>query len=301
MRRKPGSTKFFLPNNPLAPQLCPELAKEIGLNESVLLLQLEFWMRTEGVERDGHLWLRKTVREIQKDFCFWSTGTVSNIILKLTEEGYMVEGSYDESPGKNGRWLAFDFEYLSKLKSIRVICPESEQPLSKESGYLSNSRTSVLIDKDQRINTGNQRREKPTRKDAPDPATVYRSEMIAFLEATVGPVPSHSKEGKALKWLFDHEYEPNEIKKCLGYILTEDWRTHAITWVTVQREIGRWRQRGSPLQFIPKSNGNGYGNGAAKVSESRYIAGPMSQADRDEQRRVAAEFEENIRRAGGKV
>lgn len=49
--------------------------------------------------------------------------------------------------------------------------------------------------------------------------------------------------------------------------------------------------------------GNGYGNGAGKdaMSQSRFIAGPMSKEDRAEQMRVAAEFEDNIRRAGGKV
>lgn len=114
--------RLFTLNNPYSPRLCPELAKEIGLNESIMLLQLEFWLATQGEEReDGYLWLRKTIREIQQEFTYWGTGTIGRILETLISEGFIVAASLDEGPGRSGRWMRFNFERLSTLQSIRVL------------------------------------------------------------------------------------------------------------------------------------------------------------------------------------
>jgi hypothetical protein len=113
--------RFFVPNNPLAPRIAPEVAKEIGLNESLVLLQLEFWMTIEGEERDDYWWVRKTVREIQSTFIFWGTGTVSRTLTSLTNQGFIVYGNYDEGPGKGASWIRFDLDKIDTIKSIRLF------------------------------------------------------------------------------------------------------------------------------------------------------------------------------------
>src|SRR6185503_20068363 len=122
----------FIRNNPAAPQLCPELAKEIGLNESILLLQLEYWLTRQGeVRDDGYLWVRKPVRQIQETFSFWSIGTINTIIDALVRKEYVVTAGLDQSRGRSGRWLRLNLDKLSSLKSIRV-CSESEQSLFRK-------------------------------------------------------------------------------------------------------------------------------------------------------------------------
>lgn len=119
----------FIRNNPAAPQLCPELAAEIGLNESILLLQLEYWLTRHGeVRDDGHLWIRKPVREIQETFGFWSVGTINTIIDSLVRKDFVVGAGLDKARGRSGRWLRLNLEKLSSLKSIRV-CSDSEQSM----------------------------------------------------------------------------------------------------------------------------------------------------------------------------
>jgi hypothetical protein len=113
--------RFFIPNNPLAPRISPEVAKEIGLNESLILLQLEYWMSTEGEERDGYLWTRKTVREIQDTFVFWGVATVSRTLGSLSRAGYIVLGDFDEGPGKGGSWIRFNLEKIAALESVRLF------------------------------------------------------------------------------------------------------------------------------------------------------------------------------------
>lgn len=123
--KQPG---VFIRNNPAAPQLCPELAKEIGLNESILLLQLEYWLTRHGeVRDDGFVWVRKPIREIRETFGFWSVGTVNTIIEALCRKGYVVAAGLDGSPGRSGRWLRLNTDILATLKSVRVFS-DSEKP-----------------------------------------------------------------------------------------------------------------------------------------------------------------------------
>ena len=118
---KKYQARFFLPNNPLAPRIAPEVAKEIGLNESLVLLQLEYWITTDGEYReDGFWWLRKTVREIQQTFVFWGTGTVSRTLTSLATSGYIVYGDFDDGPGKGATWIRFNMERIATIKTIRL-------------------------------------------------------------------------------------------------------------------------------------------------------------------------------------
>lgn len=121
MSKKHKQPRLFLPNNPLAPQLCPDLAEEIGLNESVLLLQWEFWMRTDGIERDGYLWLQRSVREIKQTFVFWGIGTIHRTIKSLESKGYLVSAESDDQTGQSAPLFRFDFDRLTQLKTIKVV------------------------------------------------------------------------------------------------------------------------------------------------------------------------------------
>lgn len=149
--KKPKRTfkqnRIFTQNNPLSPRICPELAAEIGLDKSILLLQYEFWIATEGEEREGQLWIRKTVREIKKVFLFWSTSTINRIINKLINDGYMVADALDNGDQKNGRWLRFGFDGLGTLSSIKIICAETGQMfVPKEDGICANLRQTASQD-----------------------------------------------------------------------------------------------------------------------------------------------------------
>lgn len=140
-KRSFSQNRLFTQNNPASPRICPELAGEIGLNESILLLQYEFWIATEGEEREGHLWVRKTVREIKTVLSFWGTGTINRIIQHLIEKGYCVAGEFDEDGDKNGRWIRFDFDTLLSLKSIKIISAETGQTITNDSSQVGTNIT----------------------------------------------------------------------------------------------------------------------------------------------------------------
>ncbi|HEY6329748.1 MAG TPA: hypothetical protein VI756_10455 [Blastocatellia bacterium] len=113
--------RLFVLNNPQAPRLCPELAAEIGLNDSILLLQFEFWTAVYGLEREGRLWVRKSVRDIHEDFPFWGHATVVRILASLEEQKLLVSSAaFNDRPDDKTKWYSINLDECAKLSSITI-------------------------------------------------------------------------------------------------------------------------------------------------------------------------------------
>lgn len=258
MKKKYQHNRIFTLNNPLSPRICPELATEIGLNESILLLQYEFWLATESEERDGYTWIRRTVREVRQDFCFWSTGTVNNIIQSLVKTGYLIEGKYDVGPGKNGRWLRFDFERLATLKSIQVICSDSEQPLSKKSAYLSNSRTTVFnINKEEEISTrargkGYKTEPKPIEEKTLYPPADFQITELLYLWLAEMCLPFSDDELRTATQAWHESRGAEPYTKGRTLVMWEnDWKKFIRAyWEIRQRKNGNGYHDAKPVQRV---------------------------------------------------
>lgn len=129
--------RLFVPNDPFAPTLCPELAREIGLNESILLLQLGFWIAIANHQRDGRRWTYQSTRDIQERFPFWSVATVNRIIHSLEEKELIIVGNYNKHAYDKTRWFALNLDSLRKLRSIHVV----EEVVSQNETGLSQNET----------------------------------------------------------------------------------------------------------------------------------------------------------------
>lgn len=113
--------RLLIINNPLAPRLCPELAQEIGLNESLLLLQLEFWQATEGVKReDGFFWIRKSLRDINRLFCFLSVATINRAVQSLEAQKLVITANHNNVRQDMTRWYRLNPEGVASLQSVAV-------------------------------------------------------------------------------------------------------------------------------------------------------------------------------------
>lgn len=242
LKRSFNQNRLFTPNNPASPRICPELAKEIGLNESILLLQYEFWIATEGDERDGHLWVRKPVREIKAVFSFWGTSTINRIIQHLIEQGLCVAGEFDEDGDKNGRWIRFDFDTLLSLKSIKIICAETGQTLcptlDNDSSQLgtnttpdgTNNETSPYIgnkeDQEKKIESVGTQRRRP----APYPKRISWPRYISLFFAVTNSPPMQQLWPEIERVLGDNP-DPGRLRKCYVEWLRRGYRENALGWL----------------------------------------------------------------------
>ncbi|EGW39347.1 DnaD domain protein [Desulfosporosinus sp. OT] len=117
---KNNVTRLFTLNE-LSLRLSPALADEIGLNESIILLQLEYWIHISNHFIEGQRWTYQSVRQMQeKAFSFWSVATISRTVNSLLDKGLIIEGKYNKKSYDNTRWFALNYKELSKLKSIMI-------------------------------------------------------------------------------------------------------------------------------------------------------------------------------------
>jgi uncharacterized phage protein (TIGR02220 family) len=113
--------RIFVLNEPVSPRINPALAVEIGLNESIVLLQIEYWISVSQHFIDGQRWTYQSVREMQKKvFPFWSIATINRTVQSLLQKGYIIEGNFNKAKYDKTRWFALNFEKLSELKSIAI-------------------------------------------------------------------------------------------------------------------------------------------------------------------------------------
>jgi DNA-binding Lrp family transcriptional regulator len=147
------TTSLAVVNNPPKPILrtedkvmvttiIPELAAEIGLNESILLRQLAHWIKTTNNLRDGQWWTYQTLSGMQKEaFPYWSIATISRTAKKLEEAGYIQRTAvYNKRRNDTTFWYALNVEKLSTLKSITVV-------LQNEKGIVTDSVTALQDEK----------------------------------------------------------------------------------------------------------------------------------------------------------
>lgn len=82
--------------------------------------------------------------------------------------------------------------------------------------------------------------------------------LLAYLARKSGPIANTMIQAKAIGWLLDHGYDAEQCISCLDYLLTDKsqkWRTTAVTWLTVQKEIGGWLKRNGATEATNSENG----------------------------------------------
>jgi len=115
-----NENRIFVLNEPSAPRLNPALAVEIGLNESLLFLQLEFLIAISGKEIDGRRWVYESTTDLQVYFPFWGRMTINRAIKSLEQKGLIVIGNYNLAKYDRTRWFAINMEQAARLSSITV-------------------------------------------------------------------------------------------------------------------------------------------------------------------------------------
>ena len=113
-------------------QVLRGLAKEIGLNEAIVLQQVHYrQQRGEGV-RDG--WLRRTYREWHNDFPFWSSRTIERIFNSLRNQDLLL---IEDGDGTD-RALRYRINY--SVVPSRQIDEMQSDTLTRQSGVMSMKR-----------------------------------------------------------------------------------------------------------------------------------------------------------------
>jgi DnaD/phage-associated family protein len=120
------ATRLLLDEEPLV--ILPSLAASVGLNESIVLQQLHYWLERSNHVYDGYKWVYNTYEEWQEQFPFWSVSTIRRIITKLEDKGLIIVGNFNKSRVDKTKWYRIDYDKLNALSE-----PEKETAQSDTS------------------------------------------------------------------------------------------------------------------------------------------------------------------------
>lgn len=93
--------------------ILPSLAKAVGLNESIALQQLHYWLSSSQHQIDGRTWVYNTIDAWRQQFPFWSRRTIQRILSGLEQSGLILTGQYNESRWDHTKWYTIDYDRLA--------------------------------------------------------------------------------------------------------------------------------------------------------------------------------------------
>ena len=112
----------------------PELAARIGLNEAIVLQQINYWLNEtdSGIEHNGRKWVYNTMAQWSEQFPFWSQDTVKRTISSLRKMNILLTEKLakDRYNHTNYYTINYDADALSDKCNLHhkgsADCPEHD-------------------------------------------------------------------------------------------------------------------------------------------------------------------------------
>lgn len=124
-------SSFLIDEHPLVVQ--PTLAKLVGINQAIIIQQIQYWASKGKNIRDGHAWVYNTYESWQKQFPWMSARTIQREVLDAERRGYLVS---DTSGFDRTKWYRVDREKIAA--DIAAMEPEADAP-SRQSGTIEDA------------------------------------------------------------------------------------------------------------------------------------------------------------------
>lgn len=117
-----NSKNLLIQEYPLV--VLPSLAKVIGLNKSIVLQQIHYWLQTSQHIYNDKKWVYNSYDEWHKQFTFWSIKTIKRIILSLEKDGLVISDNFNKLKIDRTKWYSINYD---KLSSIVSNCPHVDE------------------------------------------------------------------------------------------------------------------------------------------------------------------------------
>lgn len=114
------SNKLLLDKHPLV--IIPDLAVAIGLNESIVLQQVHYWVEINTKAKrnfhDDYYWTYNTLEEWREQFPFWSVRTVRRTLTNLLNSGLLISGNFNVLRIDRTKWYRVNHKCLDEVISL---------------------------------------------------------------------------------------------------------------------------------------------------------------------------------------
>lgn len=106
--------KLLLDKPPLMVNV--DLASIIGLNESIVIQQVHYWLEKNREKKlnfhDGRYWTYNSIKKWKENFPFWSEKTIERTFSIVVNMGIFVTGNYNRDKRDRTKWYTIDYEKL---------------------------------------------------------------------------------------------------------------------------------------------------------------------------------------------
>ncbi|UQS85817.1 conserved phage C-terminal domain-containing protein (plasmid) [Apilactobacillus apisilvae] len=99
----------------------PELARIVGLNESIFLQQLNYWLIKSNHLIDGKKWIYNTYNTWHDQFPFWSVSTIKRLITHLENKKLILIVKYNKAGFDKTNWYTINYPELQKSVNQRLV------------------------------------------------------------------------------------------------------------------------------------------------------------------------------------
>jgi uncharacterized phage protein (TIGR02220 family) len=229
---------LLLKSRPLV--VIPELAMRLGLNEAIILQQIQYWLTetSSGVEVNGCRWIYNTVEKWQEQFPFLSGSTIKRALGNLKKLGVLRIEQINKSSHDRTNYYAINYDHALLADKVKMT-PSSgakknhrtgqtdliektnlEHSNDSECTVLNGSNWSDLTENTTEITTESTTESCQVPVEPDDPA---RQVLVYFNQAT----DSNYRDGKTtmghIRARLGDGYAVEDLKLVIDY-LTAKWR-----------------------------------------------------------------------------
>ena len=198
-------------------QVLPSLAKEVGLNEAIMLQQMHYWLSKTTSEFNGERWFYKTLNEWQSELPFWSAMTIRRILENLEKQKLVKVGNFNKKRFDKTKWYTIDYKCLNDR------CVQNEQTMCsiRTHGCVQNGQTNTIdYTETTSENNNNGQKEKAEKVTW----TKETNEVIEYLNNKTGKRYSAKtkKTAQLIHKLFNNGFSLDDLKRVID-IKAQQW------------------------------------------------------------------------------
>ena len=109
----------------------PELASLVGLEESIVLHQIHYWLKKCGKHLDNALWIYNTFEDWSKQFAYWSLSKLRRVMTSLEKNQLIFSKKINKSKRDHTKWYTINYEKLISLVPVKEKVSSAKKILSK--------------------------------------------------------------------------------------------------------------------------------------------------------------------------
>lgn len=203
-----------------------ELASVIGLNEAIVLQQLNYWLHSKSAKQiDGRLWIYNTYDNWRKDnFPFWSERTIRRAFDSCEKKGLILTGNFNKAGFDKTKWYSIDIKNLDELMDSACGQNDQTERTKRPDGSGQDGHTNTIYYPDTTSNTNKHS------------ASHSNAQSVSQIEKDFEEVWTKYPNKKGKKQAFNHykawrkasvkhnnEYLLDRLNKYLAYCQQNSW------------------------------------------------------------------------------